>query len=70
MRDTNRMKPFFDELEKVWKENFPDWRFGQLISNFLFVYGDPFYWEENKFIENLKEYVKLNKSVENFNVEE
>lgn len=64
MRDINRMKPFFDELEKVWKENFPDWRFGQLMSNFFSVYGDSFYWEEDKFIERLKEYAK------GFNVEE
>jgi len=60
MRDINRMKPFFDELEKVWKKYFPDWRFGQLMYNFFSVYGDPFYWEEDKFLENLREYAKNN----------
>lgn len=33
MRDPNRIDKFLDELGKIWKEECPDWRFGQLIVN-------------------------------------
>ena len=33
MRDPNRIEPFLQELGKIWKEECPDWRFGQLIFN-------------------------------------
>lgn len=33
MRDPNRIDNFLDELGKIWKEECPDWRFGQLIVN-------------------------------------
>lgn len=35
MRNPNRIKPFCDLLATKWEEAFPDWRFGQLMSNFL-----------------------------------
>ena len=54
MRDKNRIKPFLDEVDKIWEENCPDWRFGQLLMNFLD--SDPFYWEEDRFLEKLKEF--------------
>ena len=58
MRDPNRLDAFYNELAKIHKESFPDWRFGQFMMNFLSWYGyDPFYIEENKFIEKLNEYV-------------
>ena len=58
MRDPNRLDAFYAELAKIHKENFPDWRFGQFMMNFLSWYGyDPFYIEEGKFIEKLNEYV-------------
>ncbi len=28
MRDINRIEPFMNEVAGIWKEKFPDWRFG------------------------------------------
>lgn len=48
MRDPNRLDNFYENFKKIHKENVPDWRFGQLISNFVSWYGkDIFYLEEN-----------------------
>ncbi|MDV3428230.1 MAG: hypothetical protein LIR50_14630 [Bacillota bacterium] len=58
MRDINRITPFLEEIGTIWKEEVPDWRFGQLMYNFFCQYGDPFYWEEDKFLEMLNEYFK------------
>ena len=57
MRKTERIKPFLEELGKVW-EKYPDLRFWQLISA-IAANGndypiDPFYWEEEKWIEQMK----------------
>jgi hypothetical protein len=35
MRDPKRIKPFLEKLGKYWEGRAPDWRFGQLMSNFL-----------------------------------
>ena len=35
MRDPNRLDEFYTTLCKIHKESFPDWRFGQLCSNFF-----------------------------------
>lgn len=57
MRDPNRLDAFYDELKKIHKEKVPDWRFGQLIVNFLGWYGrDPFYLEEDKMIDLFRKY--------------
>ncbi len=58
MRDKERIEPFLKEIGTLWKDNLPDWRFGQLMYNFLSEVGDPFYWEEDKFIEKFKEYIE------------
>ena len=60
MRNPNRLDNFYDELYKIHKENFPDWRFGQFIMNFLNWNGDFFYLEENNFLERIKEFVNEN----------
>ena len=60
MRDPKRIKPLLMEIEKQW-ERFPDWRFGQLIYNFICETGDPFYWEEEEFLAKLKDYLKGDK---------
>lgn len=58
MRDPNRLDNFYEQLKQIHKENFPDWRFGQFLMNFISWYGrDPFYLEEGRFIEILKLYV-------------
>lgn len=56
MRDAKRLDKFYDELREVHAKSFPDWRFGQLMFNFISECGDPFYWEEDKFIEEIKKY--------------
>lgn len=62
MRDPKRLDKFYAELAKIHKESFPDWRFGQLCSNF---FGwlvsekgvDLFFPEEDQMLEYIKEYV-------------
>lgn len=56
MRDINRLDEFYDELKNIHKKSFGQWRFGQLMFNFISECGDPFYWEEDKFIEEIKKY--------------
>lgn len=60
MRDPQRIDKFMNELGKLWRDKVPDWRFGQLMYNFLCATGDPFsfYWEEDKFLEKFKEYLE------------
>ena len=59
MRNPDRIEPFMNELAQLWKNSAPDMRFGQFISNALGEmasrHGDPFFWEENKFMEYIKE---------------
>ena len=61
MRDPNRLDKFYDEMKKIHKKSFPDWRFGQLMSNFFgWLYSekkrDCFFPEEDEMIEHLREY--------------
>ncbi len=58
MRDPNRLDKFYNKLKEIHKKEFPDCRFGQFIVNFISWYGDPFYLEENKFLEKVEEFVK------------
>lgn len=57
MRDANRLDVFYDKMKEIHKREFPDWRFGQFIINFIGYCGDPFYFEEDKFIKKLESYV-------------
>ncbi|MDE6946273.1 MAG: hypothetical protein K2P14_03715 [Anaeroplasmataceae bacterium] len=56
MRNPERIEPFLEELGNLWKENCPDWRFGQLISNVLGK--DPFYIEEDQALEQFRKFFK------------
>ena len=56
MRDPERIDDFLELVKFYWKRYFPDWRFGQLLDNFL-CGRDPFYWEEDKFIYELEKFV-------------
>ena len=61
MRNPNRLDKFYDEMKEIHKKSFPDWRFGQLMSNFLgWLYSvkgrNPFFPEEGDMIEYFKEY--------------
>ena len=61
IRNPERIDVFTSELNRIWKKYFPDWRFGQLMSNFLgFVAGQKqtniFFPEESEMLTYLKEY--------------
>ena len=61
MRDANRLDGFYDEMKRIHKKAFPDWRFGQLIINFLGWVAaekklDPFFPEEDRMLEFFYEY--------------
>lgn len=59
MRKIERIEPFMKELAKIWIEECPDWRFGQLISNVLNSFEiDPFFIEEDEMLERFKKYFK------------
>lgn len=58
-RDINRIEPFMKELTKIWKENCPNWRFGQLMENVLnSIDTDPWFIEEDEMIKKFKDYFK------------
>ena len=67
MRDPNRLDKYYEQLCKLHKQYCPDWRMGQFMSNFLSWhaqnYGDPFFPEDAKFNERIKEFFE-----ETFNV--
>lgn len=61
MRDKERLDKFYDELKQIHKEYFPDWRFGQLCSNFFGWLTsnkkiDLFFPEEKEMIKHIREY--------------
>lgn len=61
MRDPKRLNKFYNKLREIHVTYFPDWRFGQLCSNFFgWVYQtkkrDIFFPEEDEMIELLEEY--------------
>lgn len=65
MRDPKRLDKFYESMKLIHKEIFPDWRYGQLCSNFFSWLGsekkkDPFSPEENEMLGFLKEYAKNN----------
>lgn len=57
MRDPKRIPEMLKELEEFWKQ-VPDWRLGQVISNFSYEMtgnNDPFYIEDKDLLELLKQ---------------
>lgn len=71
IRNPNRLDIFYSQLCEIHKKSFPDWRFGQLGSNFFgwLTYEkkvDLFFPEEDQMITYLREYCgKENKCGEN-----
>ena len=59
MRDPERLDAFYDELKRIHKEYFPDWRFGQVVENVrrFSRAGDLFYYEEDRFLKLIKSLV-------------
>ena len=64
MRDPKRIDKFCDEFGSIWKDNVPDWRFGQLISNFEYWLNgngiDMFFPEEKEMLRLFKEFLGVN----------
>lgn len=59
MRDPNRLYDFYGKLRDFHMKYFPDWRFGQFMTNFfLFSKTDLFYWEEDRFLEEINNFVE------------
>lgn len=61
MRDPNRVYGYCNRLAKVWRENCPDWRFGQFMSNMLGEYyaatkKDPFFPEDEELISFIEKW--------------
>lgn len=62
MRDANRLYDFYNQLRYIHITYLPDWRFGQLCSNFFgwLIQNkgvDLFYPEDDQMIDYIKEYV-------------
>ncbi len=62
MRNPNRLDGFYETLKEIHKTHFPDWRFGQLMSNFIAWLSaerriDMFFPEEDVMINLFREWV-------------
>jgi len=66
MRSKDRIDGFMSTMQGYWEKYFVDFRFGQLMLNFLGwgyeKHGDPFFWEDDKFIQYFEEYIKTGNS--------
>lgn len=61
MRDPNRIFPMMNKMAAIWQEKVPDWRFAQLMMNFLGWLGrDPFYMEDEEFFKKFEEFLLTN----------
>ena len=63
MRKADRLDYFYDEMSRLHKKYIPDWRYGQLCSNFfgwlMHVQGrDLFFPEEDEMLKWFKMYLK------------
>ena len=63
-RNPERLENLYEEVKQIHKRSFPDWRFIQLMYNFLgWIQSekkvDGWYYEEDKALELLKEYAEL-----------
>jgi len=68
MRDPKRLDDFYKKMCELHKAYFPDWRWGQMCSNF---FGwlitekskDLFFPEENDMMKYFEEYCNLHKRI-------
>lgn len=61
MRDPNRLDNFYNTMKEIHQTTFPDWRFGQFMSNFFgWLYSekkiDLFFPEEDEMLKYFKEF--------------
>lgn len=60
MRDPDRIDEFMQRLHDIWRQECPDWRFGQLIFNvFNQLDFDPFMMEDNQMLYEFERYFNL-----------
>jgi len=64
MRNPDRLDLFYDEVKRIHKQYFPDWRFGQLMANFIEWFSiqvglDIFYQEEDSMLKYLQRYADI-----------
>ena len=59
MRDINRLDAFYTKLCELHKKYVPDWRFGQLVSNYANDTGrDIFFDEENNTLKLIEDWLE------------
>lgn len=62
MRNISRITPFMMQINEIWIKEFPDLRFGQLMSNFSLWLNqkgiDWFYLEESDFMKLFNEFAE------------
>ena len=73
MRDPARIKPFMMKLSHMWQQHVPDWRFGQLMSNFLGyvvseTHRDIFFIEEDEMERLMFEFFDTEKNKRGGNI--
>lgn len=62
MRSVERIHPFLERMENIWKTVFPDWRFGQFMYNLEYYLRsekgvDIFTVEDDKLIDLMDSFV-------------
>ena len=57
MRNADRLPEFYTQMCALHEEHVPDWRIGQMISNFAKSSGDFFYLEEEEFLTELEKFL-------------
>jgi len=60
-KDPDRLYKFYKRLCFVHKKYVPQWRFTQLLANFITKYGDLstlFYWSEEEFLLRLEHFME------------
>lgn len=59
MRNNTRIHSITNRVGDLWFTKVPDWRFGQLMSNFFSsIQPDPFYIEDEDLVQRLEQYLE------------
>lgn len=59
MRDIGRIVKVCGKIAEEWEKTCPDWRFLQLMSNFIYWLGsDGFYFEDEEFLKRFEKFME------------
>jgi len=58
MKDPQKIDKFLEEFGRIWKEQCPNWNFGQIVSNLIREYGDLTNTNEEVMLVKIKDYFK------------